>query len=117
MSDSREELRRDLGATVAARRELGRDYEAELVESFVERIDDTIKARVDAELAERRGPSAKPSDDQQPFVIAIISLGTGIPITAIAGGTADLPGIVAAWVGIVGVNAVFSLGRRRARGR
>ena len=117
MSESREELRRDLGATVAARRELGADYEAELVESFVDRIDGTIKQRVDAELAERGGGSAKGSDDPQPFVIAIVSLGTGIPITAIAGGVADLPGVVAAWVGIVGVNAAFSLGRRRARGR
>ena len=114
MSDSRDELRRDLAATVSARQELGRDYETELVESFVDRIDATIAQRVDAAVERSGRDSPNPSADQQRFVIAIISLGTGIPITAIAGGTADLPGILAAWLGIVGVNAAFALGRRRA---
>ncbi len=114
MSDHRDELRRDLGASVGARRELGPAYEAELVESFVDRVDATIKQRVDAELSSRRSPSGE-HNDPQPFVIAIVSLGTGIPITAIAGGVADLPGVIAAWIGIVGVNAVFGLGRRHAR--
>ena len=53
----------------------------------------------------RRGPQ---------FALAIVSLGTGIPITAIAGGTGGIAGIVAVWAGIVGVNLAHALtGRRR----
>jgi hypothetical protein len=44
-----------------------------------------------------------------------VSLGTGIPITAIAGGIGELRGIIVAWVGIVGVNVAHALSRRRRR--
>ena len=109
--DDERELRQDLSATIGARRDLGPAYEVELVESFLDRIDATVLRRVDAELARRMGDD----DDgggSSPFIVAIVSLGTGIPITAIAGGIADLPGIITAWVGIVGVNAALALGRR-----
>jgi len=105
------EMRNDLSATIGARRDLGPAYEAELVESFVERIDATVERRVDAELAHRRGEND--SAGKEPFIVAMVSLGTGIPITAIAGGISDLPGIITVWIGIVGVNAALSLGRRR----
>ena len=56
----------------------------------------------------RRGESHR-------FVLGIISLGTGIPITAIAATNVEpgLFGVIAAWAGIVGVNAVFAWGNRR----
>ena len=49
------------------------------------------------------------------FVLGIVSLGAGIPISGIAGGYGDVPGLVVAWAGIVGVNAVFAWGNRRRR--
>ena len=49
-------------------------------------------------------------------MIGIVSLGTGIPITAIAGGVGDgLAGVVVAWLGIVGVNVAHALSNRRRR--
>jgi hypothetical protein len=39
---------------------------------------------------------------------AIVTLGVAIPITAIAGGIAGFPAIVAVWIGMVGIN--LSLG-------
>ncbi len=69
-----------------ARRELGPSYEPALVDSFAERI-----------------------------ALGVVSLGSGIPITAIAGNAADpgLAGIVVAWAGIVGVNVAYALRGRR----
>lgn len=111
MADEEREIRQDLAATVEARKELGPEYEGELVASFVERIDATVQRRVDAELERRR--EGDESAGGGSFVVALVSLGTGIPITAIAGGTADLPGIITVWLGIVGVNAALAVGRRR----
>jgi hypothetical protein len=117
----RDSTRDELKAAVSARRDLGPDYEDSVVDSFVERIDSTIAARVDARVEERtkalRAPIDKESSDRA-FVLGIISLGTGIPISGIAagvpeGGAASVAGLVVAWVGIVGVNVAHALASRR----
>ena len=114
MATEPESLGRDLEATLAARAELGREYEPALVEAFVERLDATIERRVSAEVAHR---VPEPEDPRLPFTLAIVSLGTGIPISAISAGTEGLRGLLVAWGGIVGVNAVYALSRRRPRQR
>ena len=109
-TDDQEGLAKDLEATIAARAELGRDYEPALVESFAERLEQTIERRVDAEVKRHESP---PGSGHQ-LAVAIVSLGTGIPITAIASGE-GLPGLVVAWCGIVGVNMAHALSRRHRR--
>jgi hypothetical protein len=47
------------------------------------------------------------------LALAIVSLGIGIPISAIAGGTAGLAGLIVAWIGIVGVNVAFAWSQRK----
>ncbi|MFG1707310.1 hypothetical protein ACFLIM_29340 [Nonomuraea sp. M3C6] len=107
MPDNR--IRDDLQATIDARRDLGPDYEAALVESFVERLDATITARVRAELD--HGPDyrgAPPHKRQTPgaamIPIALGSMGIGIPLTAIAAGNAGLVGLTITWLAIVVIN-------------
>jgi hypothetical protein len=115
------ELQKDLDATVHARRELGADYEAALVESFLEkveqRLDSTVDRRVRRQLAEKqmvvaRGgsrPSASGADSfGERFGFAIISLVLAIPLSAIAVVNAGLAGLLISWVGILGVNAVHA---------
>ncbi|HET7328954.1 MAG TPA: hypothetical protein VFJ14_16910 [Nocardioidaceae bacterium] len=101
----------ELEAALEARRELGRSFEQELVESFVDKIDARITARVDAQVAERTRGSKHldKKAGQRQMILGFVSLGTGIPITAIAGGTGELAGIIAAWVGIVGVNVAHAV--------
>lgn len=112
--DTRQEMRQDLDATVEARRELGPAYEDDLVASFVDRVDASVRERVDAELARRPAESSGEDESRnQRFALGIVSLGTGIPITAIAGGVAETAGVVLAWAGIVGVNVAFAWGNRR----
>lgn len=50
--------------------------------------------------------------DRSQFVLAIVSLGIGVPLTAIAGGISGLAGLLLAWVGIVLVNLVYGWTRR-----
>ncbi len=51
--------------------------------------------------------------DRTSFVLALVSLVVGIPISAITSSIAGLPGLLIAWIGIVLVNVVYAWGRRR----
>lgn len=114
----RQAEREELEAALGARRELGRDYEDALVESFLDRIDRRVDERARTAV-ERSAPrrAAAPAQTGPPlqFVLGVVSLGTGIPITAIAGSTAGTGGLLLAWTGIVGVNVAHALSRRSGR--
>lgn len=58
-------------------------------------------------------PSPQARPDRTVFVLAIVSLALGIPLTAIAAGTGGLAGLLIVWVGIVLVNAVYAWSRTR----
>lgn len=111
------DLRKDLDATVRARGELGEEYDSALVDSFLEkveqRIDDVVDRRVRRHLAEQQTAAArgarrpKPADSwAERYGFALITLVLAIPLSAIAGALAGMAGMVATWIGIVGVNAV-----------
>lgn len=107
-------IREDLRATIDARRDLGPDYEAALVDSFVERLDATIAARVRAEV-DAYGPRPKKGKkDKDPGGAAMIpavigSMALGIPLTAIAGSYAAGIGLVLVWVAIVVINIAAAI--------
>ncbi len=127
------EIKKELNATLQARRELGDEYESALVDSFLEKVDQRIDGAVERRLrrqmaeqqmvAARGSRSPKPTDSWgERFGFGIVSLVLAIPLSAIGGGVAHLPGLLVAWIGIVGVNAVqvartnpglFRGGRRR----
>ena len=82
-------------AALEARRELGPDYEDELVERFAERVEARLK---------ERAPATKTND--QSTAIVIVSLLAAIPLIAIAGGTVGLAGVIAVCTALVLVNWV-----------
>jgi predicted Zn-dependent protease len=95
-------VRRDeVEAALAARRELGPDYERELADALAERIEQHLDERLLA-----REPARRERDKE--LALAIVSLLVAIPALAIAGGTAGLAGIVAVALAIVLVNVAFS---------
>jgi len=125
------ELKKELDATLHARRELGDEYESALVDSFLEKVEQRLDGAVDRQvrrqLAEQqmvvaRGARSPQGSDTwgERFGFGIVSLVLAIPLSAIGGGVADLPGLLVAWAGIVGVNVVQAarlspnfFGRRR----
>ncbi|SCK34531.1 hypothetical protein YUWDRAFT_02717 [Streptomyces sp. AmelKG-D3] len=138
------ELKRELAATLQARGELGPEYESALVDSFLEkveqRLDSTMDRRVRRHLAEQqvtaaRGPgAARPPSAAgvgtagaaagfgERFGFAVVSLVLAVPLSAIGVVNAGIEGLVVAWLGIVGVNAVHAahyggLFRQRERER
>ncbi len=117
---SRQEVsREDLTATLAARRELGAEFEPALVESLAERLEGVVDARVEARLDPRQPappappmPAAQPMSQNARLALALTSLGIAIPCTAIAGGISGLPGLIVVWTGVVLVNVAAAFGPR-----
>ncbi|MER7990033.1 hypothetical protein ABTY53_31265 [Streptomyces noursei] len=121
------ELKKDLDATLQTRKELGPEYESELVESFLSKLDEDVDRRVRRHLAERqmqvargaqppRAPAAG-TEFWQRFAVAMASLVLAIPLTAIAVANAGLVGLTVCWAGIVGVNAAHGLAQRSTAAR
>ncbi len=128
MSARDPELKKELDATLQTRKDLGPEYESELIDSFLEKVDQRLDAhierRVRRELAQHqmsgarvatRGSARAPyhdhGDRNRRFGLAGISLVMAIPLSAIGVSQAQLPGLLVTWAGIVGVNVAHSMGR------
>ncbi|MFC9849243.1 hypothetical protein ACFWFF_22765 [Streptomyces sp. NPDC060223] len=129
------ELKKELDATLHARKELGEEYESALVDSFLEKVeqrfDGVVDRRVRRQLAEQqmvvaRGERTPQSSDSfgERFGFGIVSLVLAVPLSGIGGGVSGLPGLLVAWGGIVGVNIVQAVrlhpdffGRRRGKSK
>lgn len=112
-SPQAQELKKELAATLDARRELGPEYEAALVDSFVEKVDTQLRRR----LAEERLRTARggPEDGDsaaaafgERFGFAIVTLVLAIPLSAIGAAQAGIGGLLVAWAGILGVNVAHA---------
>lgn len=115
------ETRRDIEAALAARRELGPEYDESIAAGLAERIDELVAIRLAdsrADVSERQlDREDERSSRTQRFVLGIISLGAGIPVTAISATNVEpgVVGVAVSWLGIVGVNLAAAWGARRRR--
>jgi hypothetical protein len=101
--------REDVDSLVEARRELGEEMEPAVIDAFLDRVEAAAEARA---TALRQPEEIYPGQARgAQLALSIVSLGTGIPITAIAAEQGGVAGMLVAWAGIVGVN--FSFARRR----
>jgi hypothetical protein len=115
------ETRRDVEAALAARQELGADYDEYIAAGLAERVEELAAYRL-AELrrqdeAHGREKSEEQLSGSRQFKLAVISLIMGFPITGIAATEVE-PGLVAiavSWAGIVAVNAVYAISNRKRR--
>jgi hypothetical protein len=109
------ELRRDVQAALGARRELGPEYEDAVAASLADRVEELVAQRsgqveVTPEDREHLRTEEKADGDGR-FVIALVSLGAGIPITGIVHDSVATTAI--AWAGLVGINVAAALKARR----
>lgn len=88
----------ELHAAIEARRELGADYEPQLVDSFLERIEKRLDERVP------NRPLQRDREHRAVTPLVLGSLGLSIPLLGIAGGTAGLGGVALVCIAIVLVN-------------
>lgn len=115
------ELRRELDATLQARGELGPEYESALIDSFLEKVEQRLVSTNDQQarrlLAEQRMTAARGAAQPaaptvgtfgERFGFGVVSLVLAIPLSAIGVANAGIEGLVVAWLGIFGVNAVHA---------
>jgi hypothetical protein len=100
--------RGDLAASLAARRELGPDYDAAFVDAVAERIERATAVRRPISAETEKGERAVA------VTIACVSLGVSIPVSAIAAVQAGLAGLVVVWLAIAVINVAYA---RRPRSR
>lgn len=106
--------RDELRATLAARQELGPEYDTALVESLAERVEQVVQARVAAQQVAVPPPQviAAPSAALGPRERIALALGTmvlAIPCSAIAGDVGGTVGLAFVWVGVVLVNVAAGI--------
>ena len=111
----------EISAAIAARRELGPEYEDAIAASLADRVEREIAARVDAArnpAASRSAPASREREARgnanDSRWIATASLIAGIPVTGIVAGTShgNVFAIAVAWGGIALVNMAHAFGRR-----
>jgi hypothetical protein len=95
--------RNEVEAALAARHELGREYEPEIVESLVDRVE----KRLDERLRETR-PAEHRVARGSVTPLALGSIGCGVGATAIATGNHQGWVAVVAWIAIAVVNAAYA---------
>jgi hypothetical protein len=100
-----EQTKHELEATLAARRELGPEHDAHLIDGFLDRIEGEIDRRVDERVASRV-PAKRRASPLHPGNIAV-----SIPIVAIAGGIGGLPGLIAALIALAVIFGVAEFHR------
>ncbi|GLY81734.1 hypothetical protein Airi01_100010 [Actinoallomurus iriomotensis] len=98
--------RDDLAASLAARRELGPDYDAAFADAIAARIEQSAAVRHSAAVADERAERAVA------LTVLCVTLGVSIPTSAIAAGYAGLSGLVVVWAALVAINVAFALRRR-----
>ncbi len=117
----------EIAAALAARRELGPDYEDAIASSLAEKVEREIAARVNAaqmsamQMQVNAVQGNAPRQRRQPDAstegrwIAVTSLVAGIPVTGIVAGTSNgnVAAIAVAWAGIALVNMAHAFGRRK----
>ena len=100
-----EDARRELEATVAARKELGPEYDDHLVESFLEKLEKGLAKR------RRQEDLPVPTGHHTRTPALLGSIAIGIPVTAVA--LSNAPGAggvivaIVAWVAIATANVAF----------
>ena len=108
--------RQDIEALLETRRELGPSYDADLVASFADRVERAVATRASSgSETEVRSLKLQAQIAKQQATLAIVSIGCGIPITAISAALGHLPGLGIAWAGLVGINVAHALQGRRSR--
>ncbi len=97
------DIRHDVEATLAARRDLGPEYDDHFIDTLTERL--VQRARLEVQRAPAPHEGLTP---EMRVAVAICSLIFGIPLVAIATGIAGAPGLIIICLMILGVNFAAS---------
>ena len=93
--------RDELDAILSARQELGAEYNDELADMLMEKLDAEIDRRVEVRMQKAPKSSLSPA-------VPITSLVFAIPLTAIAASLVGIRGVLIVWAALIIVNVLYS---------
>jgi hypothetical protein len=107
----------DLRAALAARQELGPDFEPAIIESFLDRLDRTIEARVDARVSERLAKGPAPTQEKKGTSAEYIfaSMFGGVLASEVIGLTMHSDGapvVALVWIVVAVINIAHAIAGR-----
>jgi len=111
----------EIRAAAATHSELGPEYQAAVIESFLDKVGREIDARVDARVAMAQPVAQMPARRQRsssgwahsPFALAVVSLIAGIPLTGIVVGShTGIAALAIVWVAIAVINIAYVVNNR-----
>ena len=105
--DQRNDLREELAASAAARRELTPDDERYLLDGFLDRLESQLDARIDARVQEQLAHQPRRGRGFEAWVVPA-ACGASIPIVAIAASAAGGWGVLVALVFVISVLAIYA---------
>jgi hypothetical protein len=117
MNSVESETKNDLRAAAHTARELGPEYETEVIDGFLRRLDERLEARIAVRV--RREVGSRPEQPQPSgpggsgSAFQYVSLVMALPLSAVGANFGHLPGLIVAWAGIVGLNVVQARGWHR----
>ena len=124
MQTTESETQKDLRAAAHTARELGPDYENEVMDGFLQRLDQRIDAQIAVRVRRELGRDAAPAPaaprERRSWgagAFQYVSLVAAIPLSAIGANLAHAQGLVIAWAGIVGLNFVQAYSQRHEERR
>ncbi|HEV2457166.1 MAG TPA: hypothetical protein VGS80_02295 [Ktedonobacterales bacterium] len=100
-----DDIKRELQATLAARREVGSGYD----EQFIERLVQQLTAQIRRDVANAPKPKSQALSSDQRTGLAICSIIFLIPLIAIAGGMFQLAGVAIVCAAVFGINLMARL--------
>jgi hypothetical protein len=116
------DLAADVRATAQAAQELGPQYHDALAESLADKVEAELRERRLPVQPEVSGPAARQGGSGPQLALAIVSMGAGIPLTAIVLNSGEMPNnalwnnhmtsLLIVWIGIVLVNLFFNAANR-----
>ncbi|MEV4256673.1 hypothetical protein AB0J52_26210 [Spirillospora sp. NPDC049652] len=108
--------REDLAAGLAARRELGPDYDAAFADVIATRIEEQLAARQSGREHPRPAPPpavfhGRPRDHA--LLVLLLSLAVSVPLTAISASLAGPGAVLFLWIALVVLNVAYMHRPRR----
>ncbi|WP_448575169.1 hypothetical protein [Thermomicrobium sp.] len=94
----------ELRIALAARRELGPDYDRELAEAFLTEVNRALEERVE-QLWRQHERRRRRTAIGRGLLLTVVLL-TSVPLTFVAGVTTGVTGIVVVWVGLIVLTAL-----------
>jgi hypothetical protein len=105
---SHDDLKRDLQATVAARREIGPAYDEHFIEALSDRLTTQIQQQVQQQVRQVTPSASRRPSHNKRMLFAFGSLICGAPVVII-GASLGMVGFLSACLLIFAINLVFAL--------